>query len=263
MVVLWLTSLVSVLGTLVLIRAPAVTAMFGDALSWLIRVPTLVYLLALPAIVWLVLRESVGLRRAVIMLGWGSAVGLAAELLGTTTGWPFGAYKYTEFLEPQFFGHVPVFIPLSWFAMSVVALWLATTVTTRPVGRVVLAATAMVCWDLVLDPAMVVGWPVWIWSDPAGVYYGMPLINLIGWWVTSAGIMAGYLAIERAPVVHHRWPRQLWLLSSVLPLGLALVRGLWPAVVIGGAGVAAPFLWSWLADRRAVRPLAEPEVVTS
>jgi putative membrane protein len=245
-----------------LIRAPATTAMLGGALAWLIRVPTLVYLIALPAIVWLLLRESVGVRRALTMLLWGSGVGLAAELLGTTTGWPFGAYQYTAFLQPQLFGHVPVFIPLSWFAMSIVALWLATTITTRPAIRVVLAATAMVGWDLALDPAMVAGWPVWVWSDPAGVYYGMPLLNLVGWWGTSALIMVGYLWVVPTPVVDHRWPKQLWLMSAVLPLGLAVVRGLWPAFVIGGAGIGLPLLLSWQADRRSARmPTVAPAIV--
>jgi putative membrane protein len=224
--VLWLASLVSVLGTLMLLHVPATTAMLGGSLVWLIRIPTLVYLIALPAVVVLLLRESVGGRRAMVMLLWGSGVGLIAELLGTTTGWPFGAYQYTAFLEPQFFGHVPVFIPLSWFAMSVVALWLATTITTHAAGRVTLAATAMVGWDLALDPAMVAGWPVWVWSDPAGVYYGMPLLNLL-----------------------------------VLPLGLAGVRGLWPAVLIGGMGIGLPLLLSWLADRRMARMLTTPEAV--
>jgi putative membrane protein len=259
--VLWLASLVSVLGTLMLLHVPATTAMLGGSLVWLIRIPTLVYLIALPAVVVLLLRESVGGRRAMVMLLWGSGVGLIAELLGTTTGWPFGAYQYTAFLEPQFFGHVPVFIPLSWFAMSVVALWLATTVTTHAAGRVTLAATAMVGWDLALDPAMVAGWPVWVWSDPAGVYYGMPLLNLLGWWVTSAVILAGYLRIVPAQPVDHPWPRHLWILSAVLPLGLAGVRGLWPAVLIGGMGIGLPLLLSWLADRRMARMLTTPEAV--
>jgi len=253
---LWGASLASVAGTLLLIHFPEVTTFLGRSLTWFIKVPTLVYLIALPALVWVLLREEVGSRKAGVMLLWGSGVGLAAELAGTTTGWPFGVYRYTEFLAPQILGHVPLYVPLSWFAMSVAAAWLAATVTRHPVLRVVFAASAMVGWDLALDPAMVAGWPVWVWSDPDGIYYGMPLLNLAGWWVTSAIIVGGFLLMGDVDTRVERRSRHLWLLSAVLPLGLIAVRGMWPAAVLGSAGVALPVVASWLANRRAVRVIA-------
>ncbi len=250
MTALWVATVTSVLGTLALIHIPEVVGYLGRSLAWFVKVPTLVYLAALPAVVWLLLQEEVGPARAGALLLWGGAVGLGAELLGTTTGLPFGAYHYTDFLGPKILGHVPVFVPLSWFAMAMVAVWLAATVTRRTGWRIAFAASAMVGWDLALDPAMVAGWPVWVWADPAGIYYGMPLLNLAGWWLTSAIIVAGYLTIVDLPAsARRRRPVYLWLLSAALPLGLIVVQGLWPAAVLGSVGVVLPVLVVWVVQR--------------
>src|SRR5258705_919076 len=54
-------------------------------------------------------------------------VSLAAELVGTTSGVPFGPYRYTDGFGWKWFAHVPVLIPASWFMMSLpsyaIAYW--------------------------------------------------------------------------------------------------------------------------------------------
>ena len=50
---------------------------------------------------------------------------LACELLGTSVGWPFGAYRYTDALGSKWFGLVPLLIPLSWCTMTIVAFAIA------------------------------------------------------------------------------------------------------------------------------------------
>ena len=44
------------------------------------------------------------------MIGW------TAEAIGSKTGFPFGAYHYTDRLQPQLLG-VPLLIPLAWLMM--------------------------------------------------------------------------------------------------------------------------------------------------
>jgi uncharacterized membrane protein len=45
-----------------------------------------------------------------------------------------------------------------------------------------LGALIMTCWDLAMDPMMVNGGH-WVWEQD-GVYFGIPLQNFWGWWLT-------------------------------------------------------------------------------
>ncbi len=251
-------SFLSVAGTLLLIKLPQVAGLLGSSINWFMKVPTFAYLLAVPAAVFIWSSSWLGTGRALLLAAWGSTVGFAAELLGTTTGVPFGAYSYTEFLGPKLLDHVPLLVPPSWYAMSLLALALASGVTRSALGRVALTAMFMVLWDLALDPAMVAAWPVWVWSDPAGFFYGMPPANLAGWWLTAAVIASGYLVIARVPAGIHPWAAGVWLLSAVLPVGLALARGLWPAVVVGSVAVALPVVTVIFRTAQASSLLARP-----
>jgi putative membrane protein len=50
-------------------------------------------------------------------------------------------------------------------------------------ARALVAALAFTAWDLFLDPQMV-GWGFWVWDRP-GAYFGIPLVNFLGWFVVS------------------------------------------------------------------------------
>jgi putative membrane protein len=233
----------SVVGTALLLYFPAAVARAGLLLPVLMKVPTWTYMAVLPLLVVLVYAPALGVRRTLFFIIWGGAVGLGAELLGTSTGIPFGAYGYTEFLGPKILGLVPYLIPLSWFAMATLSLDLATRLRLDRPKRVLAAALYMVCWDLALDPAMGYGFPVWRWEEPAAGFYGMPVQNLLGWFLTASIIAWGYefLAGGLRPR-RSAWPVRLWVLSAFLPLGISLVRGMVPAVVVGGVAVALPLV---------------------
>ena len=129
-------------------------------------------------------------RRWLPALGALYATSLASELLGTTVGLPFGPYRYTPGLGPQWFEHVPVLIPLSWFTMATASFaltrdWLGAR---RPAVTIAVASLVLAAWDLVLDPAMSQVTPYWIWGT-SGPYYGMPLLNLFGWYITGLALM--------------------------------------------------------------------------
>src|SRR4051794_13645020 len=110
------------------------------------------------------------------------ATSLVSELAGTTVGFPFGAYSYTEALGPKWFAHVPMLIPLSWFLMAVPSFAIAGLLTSRALGRVAVGSVVLLSWDLALDPAMSFATKYWVWGEP-GAYYGMPWLNLFGWYV--------------------------------------------------------------------------------
>jgi uncharacterized membrane protein len=115
---------------------------------------------------------------------------IVVERVGTETGVPFGRYAYTRSLQPQI-AHVPVIVPLAWFAVGVPAREAAHAAlgdrSTR-VTRVALGSAALTAWDLFLDPQMV-GEGYWTWVR-RGVYRGIPLMNFLGWFATGLGVMA-------------------------------------------------------------------------
>ena len=55
----------------------------------------------------------VGWRRVLTFFVLSTTLSLTIELLGTGTGWPFGAYEYTSGLGFKILGRVPYSIPLS------------------------------------------------------------------------------------------------------------------------------------------------------
>ncbi|HET7231049.1 MAG TPA: carotenoid biosynthesis protein [Longimicrobium sp.] len=182
-------------------------------------------------------------------------ISLCSELAGTTAGLPFGPYAYTPALGPRWFGHVPLLIPLSWFFMAVPSYALARILL--PIGhraweRVLLASFILLSWDLSLDPAMSHATRYWEWGT-AGPYYGMPLLNLFGWYVTGLALMGALAAlrsdawVQRLPA---RWLAGFYAANLLLPVGMILARGLWPAALVTLAALGAAVL---LARLRAPR----------
>ncbi|HEV3049833.1 MAG TPA: carotenoid biosynthesis protein [Longimicrobium sp.] len=163
------------------------------------------------------------------------AISLCSELLGTSRGIPFGDYSYTPLLGAKWFGLVPLVIPLSWFFMALPSYALALRALPAPEAagrRVLLASLLLASWDLALDPAMSHATKYWVWGE-AGPYYGMPLLNLFGWYFTGLLLM-GALAALRAEAwirpLPHRWLAGFYLANLALPLGMSAAAGLWGAV---------------------------------
>lgn len=172
------------------------------------------------------------------------AISLASELLGTTYGVPFGPYRYTELLGTRWLDRVPLVIPLSWFTMAVPSFAAALYLLPGPgdaLRRVGLASLFLASWDLVLDPAMSFATAYWVWGE-AGPYYGMPLLNLLGWYVTGLALM-GTLAALRAErwigTLSLRWLIAYYLVNLALPLGMSAAAGLWGAVLAAAVALAA------------------------
>ena len=87
-----------------------------------------------------------------------------------TTDIPFGAYHYTDELQPHLLG-VPVIVPLAWLMMAYPSLVLARSLTTRWV--VPLAAVGVDDLGLVPDPQMV-GEGYWVWETKTPALPGIP-----------------------------------------------------------------------------------------
>ena len=141
------------------------------------------------ALVVLFLAQAASARRAIGIVTTVAVLAWAAELLGSRTGIPFGAYHYTEKLQPQLLG-VPLLIPLAWLMMLPPAWAVAQRITGKIAGPafVIVSTLAFTAWDLYLDPQMV-KWGLWVWHAP-GAYFGIPLVNFAGWLLVSGLITA-------------------------------------------------------------------------
>ena len=62
------------------------------------------------------LARTQGVRRTVVTAGIVLVLAWGLEAVGSATGFPFGAYHYTNRLRPQV-AHVPLLIPVAWLMM--------------------------------------------------------------------------------------------------------------------------------------------------
>jgi len=172
------------------------------------------------AVAWL------GARRGVALVVGLGLYALVFESVAITTGVPYGRFGYSEVLGPRLFGLAPVTVLLAWTPLILGCL----AVTRRSWQAVVLV---VVC-DLVLDPAAVrLGF--WAWDQP-GPYYGVPLVNFLGWVVSGS---VAVLALRRLPrPLPGLLARNLWLVI-VFWTAVNAWFGQWLPVLVGLALVAA------------------------
>ncbi len=224
-----------------LTRSPRTAAVYGQMFVVAPRAQIIVAFGALAAI----LVRRVGTRWLVAFAAV-YGVSLLSELAGTTVGLPFGPYSYTDTLGLKLFGHVPFLIPASWFFMALPSYALAGLAgPDRVVRRVLLASFILVSWDLALDPAMSLVTRYWQWGTD-GPYYGMPLLNLFGWYVTGLALMAVFAALrsgEWLTAVPARWLTSFYAANLLLPVGMLAVAGHWGAIVATLGALAAA---AWL-----------------
>jgi putative membrane protein len=238
-----------------LAEEPARTVM---RLGWKFSGPTYVVLGALAALLHAASRF--GGRAALGLLAVAGTISLAAELLGTSTGYPFGGYSYTPLLGYRILGLVPFPIPLSWFYMLYAALAVCAR-TMRPAESngakwrwALVAGLVLTAWDVSMDPAMVKT-AHWLWKEP-GVFYGMPLSNWFGWILSGTIIARVMLAVVSPTRVadglrESRLPLALYAVNGVMPIALCVRDGLWWAAILGTIAMAVP-----LAAALGLRPSA-------
>ena len=216
----------------------------GPTLEMLIKGPTWMYMALLPILVAALYWDELGPAKSLAFFAAGCLIGGGAELLGTTTGFPFGAYAYNDMLGAKIAGHVPYLIPPSWYAISLVSLDLARRTGAGRWGRIALVAVLMVLWDVALDPAMNYAFPFWTYGVE-GPFFGMPWVNWGGWLLTSAVIglayeLMGGLNAEPSPLVE-RWGPRVYALNSLFAVGICFAYKVPLAGVAGLVGLAAAF----------------------
>lgn len=180
--------------------------------------------------------------------------GLIIEYVGTTTGFPFSPYEYTDALTPQVFG-VPILVPLAWSMMAYPALLVGRRLMRGTAARIAVGAYALSSWDLFLDPQMVAeGYWVWLGDLPGlpGVPQ-IPMVNYLGWLLGSAVLMAVLSRLpdtpapEGVPALLYGWTWIGGIVANAIFLGRPWVA-LWGGVAMGL--VAVPYLRMVWGERR-------------
>ncbi|ACB54096.1 hypothetical protein cce_4748 [Crocosphaera subtropica ATCC 51142] len=174
------------------------------------------------------------------------AISLSSELLGTSTGFPFGHYRYLTGLGYKIAGLVPFTIPLSWFYLGFSAYLIAraglnTKISQnwlKIVASIVLGAIFLTAWDFVLDPAMSqTTMPFWVWDQP-GAFFGMPYQNFAGWFGTGAVFMTVATLIWKVkpfnfPQHNLGLPLAIYVSNFAFAMIMSLAAGIYIPVLLG------------------------------
>lgn len=234
------------------------------AMQWSMAGGGVAYMILGAAAVFLYGLQVLGLSRTLAFMLPAVLISLTSELLGTSTGFPFGHYSYLSGLGYKIAGLVPFTIPLSWFYVGCVSYLLARAgleVDKKPslwrhVSAIGLGALLLTSWDFVLDPAMSqTALPFWYWQQP-GAFFGMPYQNFAGWLGTGSVFMTvAALLWKNNPIKLERSQLNIPLavyLSNFgfatvmslaagfsIPVLLGLLLGVTPAVVFWLKGSAA------------------------
>ncbi len=174
------------------------------------------------------------------------ALSLGSELLGTSTGFPFGEYRYLSGLGYKIAGLVPFTIPLSWFYLGFSAYIIALAGLSRleiknwicQLGAIICGALCLTSWDFVLDPAMSQApIPFWVWDQP-GAFFGMPYQNFAGWMGTGIIFMTVAALLWRVkpftlPNNDLKLPLAIYLANFTFATVLSLAAGFYVPVLLG------------------------------
>lgn len=142
--------------------------------------------------------QAWGPGRTVLVLGAVGLLGAGSEIAGLYTGAVFGRYEYTSVWAPVVLlpggKPFPLLLPFAWMMMAGAA-WLACArVLPGRMWAAVLAGGLLAALaDIPMEPVMVHTLGYWKWLEPGPLPGGAPIMNFVGWTVTSwaaGGVLA-------------------------------------------------------------------------
>jgi putative membrane protein len=222
-----------------------------------------VYILLGAIAVALYAHRTLGLGRWLAFMIPAIGISLSSELLGTSTGFPFGNYSYLSGLGYKIAGLVPFTIPLSWFYLGLTSYLLAKSGLSAwamrkqqplgwlgQIGAIGLGALLLTSWDFVLDPAMSqTALPFWYWHQP-GAFFGMPYQNFAGWMGTGAVFMTVAALLWRStPLVlsasQLNFPLAIYLGNFAFAAVMSIGAGFWIPLLLGILLGVVPAITCW------------------
>lgn len=165
---------------------------------------------------WLDWKKAIG---AIIIL---SIYALTIETVAIITGIPYSNFEYSNLIGIKILGYTPFTVPFSFVPLFIGSIYLASLKTINKLKISILAALFVLMADLVLDPAAV-ALNFWIW-EVNGIFYGVPLMNFIGWIITGFIAAIIFIILFRDKLNNNK-PKAM--ISS-----LFLIISFWAAVCI-------------------------------
>ncbi len=179
-------------------------------------------------------------------------LGVAAvcESLSLRTGFPFGHYYFTSLMGPKLL-QVPMLLVLAYLGIGYCSWVLALLILgyrdkpltgARVIALPLLSTLIMVAWDLSMEAVWSTLDRAWIWRD-GGMFYGVPLSNFFGWYLTAYLFYQAFALYCRAnPVQPVPTSRGYWraaiLCYGICAFGNLLIfrEGLFPLAATDGSG---------------------------
>jgi uncharacterized membrane protein len=238
-------------GQLTMMGLPALVLLGVTAARYPLQSAALVASsIALFGAAWWSARQLMNFRGLNLFAALGLGLGWFAEQMGSSHGWFFGRYTYTDMLGPRL-GDVPVVIPMMWFALCWVGFVLAKLLLWRDpladvqgwVGKTItalLAAMLVTAFDLGADPYFVFVLKAWIMEKTDGGWFGETLQGFAGWMLIS------FLIVSLA---------QLGLRSDRIqptPLPSSVKWGAGLPIAIYASGMVFQMIWGHPIETRAV-----------
>ncbi len=225
--------------------------------GWMLSGPS--YVLLGAAAIFFHAAYRFGVPRALGLLAAGTLLSLSAELIGTSTGLPFGPYSYTTLLGYRIGGLVPFPIPLSWFYMVYASLAITGRILPArqseisKAGWAFCAGAILTAWDVAMDPAMSKATTHWLWHTD-GFFYGMPLSNWVGWFLTGSVVARAMISIVPTEqfaqkVSSSRLPLAIYAINGVMPIAICFRHQLWWAGILGIVAMGLALILARRSDR--------------
>ncbi|NER27683.1 MAG: carotenoid biosynthesis protein [Symploca sp. SIO1C4] len=281
-------------GLLIVLPHPELIASLSTSgqtlFRWSMAGGGVVYIILGAAAVAIYAYRTLGLWQWLTFMVPAFVISLSSELLGTSTGFPFGEYAYLSGLGYKIASLVPFTIPLSWFYMGFVCYLIARAAMDAGVavgkkvsrvdsiGAILLGAMLLTAWDFALDPAMSrTAFPFWYYGQQ-GAFFGTPYQNFAGWLITAIVFMTvsrGFwqktsLTLSRKqlllPVIIYVSNVIFGAVIAIvaaglwIPVELSIVLGIMPVLALWGqtASQSTPKLIEQLEDTpAAIKPNAE------
>lgn len=198
----------------------------GGAVTWVSAF--FIMLLSLPSFYFLIRWK--GVKWGLILIVFFAIFPVIVEAIGITTGLPYGEFYYSDWIGFKIFGLVPWSVAFAFSPLIFGSLTISSKLVQDWRIQIILSALLLVLVDMVLDPAAVV-LSIWVWLVP-GPYYGIPLSNYTGWFLTAVLASIILIAATRRRVDDEQEiPVEV---SSSLFISLAFWTGfsLWTGLII-------------------------------
>ena len=169
---------------------------------------------------WASATHLLGARPALQFVLIAVSFGWFAEQMGSTHGWFFGHYTYTEVLGARLVD-VPIVIPMMWFALTYAGyvicnliVWQSPVDGAPGLGNAAMlsfvAAMIVTAFDLGADPYLVYTLKAWIMAKTDGAWFGETVQGFFGWVFVAFVILFGFrlsvrnMALQSAAPFHRR-----------------------------------------------------------